>query len=382
MLERRRRETDRTTASARIPVLDGLRGVAILLVLLRHAVDALSPATGLERLIYQLGRMGSNGVDVFFVLSGFLITGILLDTRGRPHYFKYFYVRRTLRIFPLYYAALAALFLLGPRLVDPPTTPFLLDAGATQLWYWTYMSNWLFAGRGYYGGLGHFWSLAVEEQYYLLWPVVVRLAGPRYMARVCVSLVGAAVVARIVCALLRVSTLAIYVMTITRLDGLAIGSLLAVISRRPQGLSRFARWYAPTFWASLATLALVVGMRWGEGRTLLVMLAGALPVALAGGAVLAVSLVRPPENHLVSFLSSRPLRFFGKYSYCLYIAHPMVYAGVSRVWGDDRLPAIGGSSLLGWLAFTSIAVSAAVAVALVSWHVWERRWLQLKDRFC
>ena len=364
----------------RVPVLDGLRGIAILLVMFRHSVDGMSLATPIDRVVYQLGRLGSNGVDVFFVLSGFLITGILLDTRGRSDYFSRFYFRRTVRIFPLYYITLAALFLLAPRFVDPRATSFLMDSGGKQIWYWTYLSNWLFASRGYYGGLAHFWSLAVEEQFYVLWPTVVLLAGPRRMPAVCLSAIGLTVLARVACAATDVSMLAIYVMTITRLDGLAVGSLLASVARRNGGLARFRSWYAPVATASMLLLVSLIGAEWGHGRTSLVMLVGALPVAVVSGALMALSLILPPTSWLAAHLSSRVLRFFGKYSYGLYVLHPLVYASVRRCWADDGLPAIAGSLLPGHLAFAATAMSASVIAALLSWHLWEKHWLRLKER--
>jgi peptidoglycan/LPS O-acetylase OafA/YrhL len=365
----------------RVPVLDGLRGIAILLVMFRHSVDGMSLVTPIDRVVYQLGRLGSNGVDVFFVLSGFLITGILLDTRDRPDYFSRFYFRRTVRIFPLYYATLAVLFLVIPRLVNPASPPVFLDALGGHGWYWAYLSNWLFASRGYYGGLAHFWSLAVEEQYYLLWPTVVFLAGPRRMPAVCLSAIGLTVLARIACAATGVSTLAIYVMTITRLDGLAVGSLLACMARRNGGLARFRGWYAPVATASMLLLVSLIGAEWGQGRTVLMMLVGALPVAVVSGALMALSLTLPPTSWLAAHLSNRVLRFFGKYSYALYILHPMVYTGVRRCWGDDGLPAIAGSLLPGRLAFAAAAMVASVVAALLSWHLWEKHWLQLKERW-
>ena len=102
----------------RIQALDGVRGIAILAVMLRHFVQEMDVSTAADRVVYGLGRLGSNGVDLFFVLSGFLITGILLDAKGRADYYKRFYIRRTLRIFPLYYLALCVAFWVWPLL--PP----------------------------------------------------------------------------------------------------------------------------------------------------------------------------------------------------------------------------------------------------------------------
>src|SRR5215468_8569908 len=117
-----------------LPGLDGVRGLAILLVLAVHFVGNATPVSWGERIAVKLGNYGVLGVDLFFVLSGFLITGLLLDSKGDPHYFRNFYARRTLRIFPLYYAVLALLFI-ALRLVATPT-PLLGVARQHQGWLW------------------------------------------------------------------------------------------------------------------------------------------------------------------------------------------------------------------------------------------------------
>src|SRR2546427_5689081 len=132
------------------------------------------------------------GVDLFFVLSGFLITGILLDTKGSRHYLRQFHARRVLRIFPLYYAALALFLILLPMLL--PGDRVLRDLTADSVWYWTYLYNVKVAAAGFTSSsaLGHFWSLAVEEQFYLIWPIVVLYLARRHLYGAC----WAAVVAR------------------------------------------------------------------------------------------------------------------------------------------------------------------------------------------
>src|SRR5262249_17527292 len=126
------------------------------------------------------------GVNVFFVLSGFLITGILLDTKHEPHYFKFFYMRRVLRIFPLYYGTLIAIFFVLPAL---KMAPFI--SASQQFWYWTYLGNW---GKGRnlnVGSLGYFWSLGVEEQFYLVWPLVIYVLPRRSVSAWCCAAIAA-----------------------------------------------------------------------------------------------------------------------------------------------------------------------------------------------
>src|SRR5262245_1871381 len=152
---------------AHVQSLDGLRGIAILLVMLFHFSDNgsdLAPSSVLvDRIFHRLSGAGWIGVDLFFVLSGFLITGILFDAKGTPSYFRNFYVRRALRIFPLYYVALV-LLLIMPLMVQHRPVPHLAarDAG----WYFAYLSNVKMARAGWpsHTGLAHLWSLSVEEQ--------------------------------------------------------------------------------------------------------------------------------------------------------------------------------------------------------------------------
>jgi peptidoglycan/LPS O-acetylase OafA/YrhL len=137
----------------------------------------------------NLCEHGALGVDVFFVLSGFLITGILLDTLARPHYFRNFYARRVLRIFPLYYAVLGFAFLILPR-IAPSTAVRYAAVNREAIWYWLHLSNFAIARRGSFvhGILDVSWSLAIEEQFYLLWPALVwcvSLARLRWRAEYC-----------------------------------------------------------------------------------------------------------------------------------------------------------------------------------------------------
>lgn len=161
-------DATRAALSRNMPTLEGLRGLAILTVMVHNVgipggVDPDGPVTKLLRLLVNSGWVG---VQLFFVLSGFLITGILVDEKGRPHQFRNFYMRRTLRIFPLYYFTLALMLWLAPALGYAPA--WLEQDRAHQIWYWTYTENWAWPLIQIGNGLGHFWSLAVEEQFYLV----------------------------------------------------------------------------------------------------------------------------------------------------------------------------------------------------------------------
>src|SRR6476620_6746086 len=159
----------------RIPQLDSLRGIAILMVLVGHIQKNVPGIVG------PWAHHGFSGVDLFFVLSGFLITGILLRAKTRPDYFKNFYTRRALRIWPLYYAVLILLLL--------PNSLTHLNLASPRWSYLLYIQN-LFPGfPAASGPLYITWSLAIEEQFYLIWPPIVLLLNRQWLARLAISLV-------------------------------------------------------------------------------------------------------------------------------------------------------------------------------------------------
>ena len=174
--------------SVRIPALDGLRGIAILVVLLRHAIFGVTSVQGIEAhsrfatFVIACGQLSWSGVDLFFVLSGFLIGGILLDARSSPRYFQTFYIRRAYRILPLYFLVIGLSLL--PHLLAQfsvaratHTTPLPLP----WLSYATFTQNFWMAYLGVFGpsGMGITWSLAIEEQFYLSIPLLIRNVRPR-----------------------------------------------------------------------------------------------------------------------------------------------------------------------------------------------------------
>ena len=181
-----------------IPALDGLRGIAIILVMLHH-FTYYRPTAGIDALIGSVLFFCWTGVDLFFVLSGFLITGILLDTRDSERYFTTFYARRTLRIFPLYYLVLFLAFVVLPQFPAVHSVLVGQTHDSPPQWpYWFYVTNFSIADRGWvHGWVDVAWSLAIEEQFYLVWPLVIWLCPPRLVAVLCAVILVAEPVARV-----------------------------------------------------------------------------------------------------------------------------------------------------------------------------------------
>ena len=249
---------------AYVPALDGIRGLAIVMVMLAHftSYGGMHPVVALDRLYYGIVMLGGTGVDLFFVLSGFLITGILLDSRKESGYFRNFYMRRVLRIFPLYYATLAVCFLILPffRPGDSELSLLLQE----QAWYWTYLANVRMALDGWpaFHAIGHFWSLAVEEQFYMVWPLAVFAVAGRRLRVLCIVLIVGSLLTRVY--FWQAGYLPrINVLTIARMDALASGAFLAVAARRPGGLQIWARRARPV--ALITGGVLVLLLLWSGG---------------------------------------------------------------------------------------------------------------------
>jgi peptidoglycan/LPS O-acetylase OafA/YrhL len=362
--------------------LDGLRGLAILLVMAYHF---FLPHTGAHShqsgWVLQLAQAGWMGVDLFFVLSGFLITGILTDTRTQPHYFKNFLGRRFLRIWPLYYLSLLGLLVVVPLLMGtvPPELQSMRDK---QAWFWLYGANWLFAKEGGFTQTsgGYFWSLAVEEQFYLVWPLVVYACSTRMLLRVSLGLMACSLALRLVLAQAGLSTGALYTMTFTHLDGLAAGSALAIMLRCPALTARLLRWLP---WAVGVSVLGLAAVRWADqdfffwSRHMATWGYSFIAVVFSG--LLVCTVRSAPDQRLHRFFSSGALTQCGKYSYALYMVHVPVASFLFAKLQVKLEPVLGYEGMFLAFIVTSFAVSWGLAVA--SWHVLEKRALRLKRYF-
>jgi peptidoglycan/LPS O-acetylase OafA/YrhL/lysophospholipase L1-like esterase len=346
-----------------IQELDGLRGIAILMVM----VHRFWPRTGMG-LGADVAGTGWIGVDLFFVISGFLITGILLDTRADAGYFKNFYARRALRIFPLYYVFVIGTWALFWR------NPEFHDRAGSPLWYLFHLGN---VPEGVLGKnvpywLAPVWSLAIEEQFYLTFPWLVRFLDRRRLTYVLVGLIAIAPVIRLVTMLAfpdheRVQ----YLFTPCRVDTLAAGCLLAVIVREID----LERWRQRIVFAALAVLpsVVVLGIASRLDRTSPFDRVFGYSIVAAGCASVVALVILGRGRRSTALLRLRPLTYLGKLCFGLYLLHRPADTIVSAL--ATRLDIHGDL----WLLAPKIVV--AVILATVSWRVLERPLLRLKDRF-
>jgi peptidoglycan/LPS O-acetylase OafA/YrhL len=351
--------------------LDGLRGIAIILVVLYHNFS-----------FFEYFNHGWIGVDLFFVLSGFLITNILLNSLHTEHYFRNFYTRRVLRIFPLYYLSLLLFLVLLPMI---PAFP--LDMSYYQEhqgWFWTFLQNWtLLFNNSNSVALNHYWSLAIEEQYYLVWPLVLLLLKkPKRILILCIILIAALIGIRLFL-LYNIGGLNIAfdrIFLFTRFDGILFGSMLAVLYHIN---SKLIRKYFTVF-IVLLTIANYL-FYWflknqGDPRFPVWGVAGYTTFS-ALFALLVYEAVMGDNRFIKYILTLRVLRFLGKYSYGFYIFH----WPVSLLTNDYFKKILNGIFEAGSYAQEIIAsllsTLIGLAIAVLSYHLFEKHFLKLKNRF-
>jgi peptidoglycan/LPS O-acetylase OafA/YrhL len=348
-------ETQKKHQVSHITVLDGLRGVAALMIIIFHY-----DFQQLGAIWEKLTTFGQTGVDLFFVLSGFLITRILLSTRDNQHYFKNFYMRRALRIFPLYYGFLVLTYFVLPFLEGSSPPPF-----TQQIWYWLYLQNIPTAFNiAQASGPGHFWSLAVEEHFYLLWPIAIYCLSNRKILVVSTLMIIGSFLMRLV---LLSYDISVFSFTLCRMDALVLGALLALLELQKEGLHRYRRFFLTSSLISIALLSVVYLQVSGQGLDYIQAIKFPI-IALFYTAAIGY-LVGEQHSNLTHILNLRFLRFSGSISYGLYVFHPLCFHWAESIPTDSFWSRFVGSLALSYI------------VAYLSYRIYEKPFLRFKKYF-
>lgn len=345
------------------PQLDGLRAFAVLAVFVHHFIDPENP-------FISKVPLGDLGVRLFFVLSGFLITAILLKSRDKSRQLPtsrliyYFYSRRFLRLVPVSFLFLSI------------ALPFFPEARNYLLWFYLYGQNVLFAIHGEFVFANHLWSLAVEEQFYLLWPVLILFTPSKWLLHAVIAVTILGVVFRIGFLMAGMTHFQASMLTPSHFDTLGMGAVLAVLNNQLGGKS--------TTTASLLRLAFLTGFAILSGVLVAKLLSAPPAVEFIlgelGAALLFVWVVGCADRRFSGWpgalLEAKPVVYVGKISYGMYVYHFYVPDLCGFLFAKMHYP-LPDSELARVFLFSSVAI----ALAAISWETMEKPIVKLKSRF-
>jgi peptidoglycan/LPS O-acetylase OafA/YrhL len=358
--------------------LDAWRGLSMVMIFTLHtaAATALSIQDSNPALAFALRKFGFItilGLQYFFVFSGCLITRILLDAKGKQHYYRNYYIRRILRIFPLYYAFLFVCLVVGPAIfgrhrflhdfLDIGYKPTCMWFLGTNIWQCLYHS-WCF------GALTHLWSLAVEEHFYLVWPLVVAALPCRHLVRLCTVLILVSTVTRLLVWFVWHDPIGLRVNTLCNMDCFAAGAICAVLTYT-QSEQRCMRIANKLLIAGAAIVPFYIYMsakhQWFSG----VFVSSAAAVVCSG-----IIMKTLCDANSCKLFGQQLLKHLGKYCYGLYVLHYPVIHLVALFLVPKSWPA---AAIFASIFFISWAI--VIPIAMLSYHYFEMPFLKLKERF-
>jgi peptidoglycan/LPS O-acetylase OafA/YrhL len=357
----------------RIAAVDGFRGLAILMVTLYRFANVSFTADIVGKLPAKAINIGAAGVDFFFVLSGFLITGILLESRTKSHYFSTFYINRTFRIFPLYYGTLFLLLVVLPWLGKTEIRD-AIQGDPIHLWIYTTNLSVSWANAWTYASLDHYWTLAIEEQFYLIWPIMVCWLGPRKLFHTCWVLCIAFAAMRTGCSLAGIGDVTEKAFTLFRLDGLLLGSIGAILVRESKPivanyrlLRRLCFIAIVVYFASLAAGENDLTLRYSI-------------VALVAFLLLLQILASPESSVERRVFENVGLRSLGKYSYAMYVFQYPLIRLLEPILSPESLTLQLGNEVFAAVAYIFIMFAITYCLAVISWYCFEKWFLVLRHR--
>lgn len=352
------------------PALDGLRGLAILLVIFLHNFDFLN--------YFFFGWLG---VDLFFVLSGFLITDILLNSLGKPNFLRNFYMRRILRIFPLYYLILIICLLILPHITSLNLN--LKYYTSNQIWLWTYLQNWLFVFKEPVGTkmLLHTWSLAVEEQFYLVWPATILLIRrPKILLIVVAAVLLIVAVTRYMLWTHHIGELAYSSLyTFTRIDGICVGCMLALLMRiHPGFLKKYT--FVVVFLIAIVNFGFYFLNHQHAYALPYLAFVGYTTFAILFG-ILVYEAVEGKSKIINFIFNNSILKFFGKISYGLYVYHWPIFILLFSFFQQFFATSLMFPEKTAAVAGSITVIMIDIIISFLSFRFFENFFLKLKKRY-
>jgi peptidoglycan/LPS O-acetylase OafA/YrhL len=341
--------------------LDGIRAIAAFMILVYHFFKHFDGNSILVRTIGPYTEFLQYGVSLFFVLSGFLISRILISTRQDKYYFRQFYIRRVLRIFPLYYLFLVIYYFIQPFIFQYPVVPF-----SNQVYFWTYLQN--FATTFEWPAVGpiHFWSLSIEEHFYLFWPLIIYYCRLNKLQYAMFLTILIAVLVRI---LLISNGYKVFYFTFARMDELAAGGLLAILELKNKLLTTNSKKFLITGIAIIILTAILWTIFDGKENPVIQV----LKYLMFSGvffSLIGYVICLPNDHYLKKILMFPFLQYSGKISYGLYVFHLLCFELFSNFLKTPY-------SLINFAG----SVGLTFLVASISYHFFEKKFLQLKRFF-
>jgi peptidoglycan/LPS O-acetylase OafA/YrhL len=334
--------------------LDGLRGIAALMVMFFHFMpDYSSDQFPILNYIHKVSVFGQTGVTLFFVLSGFLITRILINAKNHSQFFRNFYLKRTLRIFPLYYLFLIIYYFIVPYFKNIP-----FDLKGTWI-YWVYLQNFSNTFLWNINGPNHFWSLAVEEHFYLLWPIIVYFCNSKKLFYVIIGVIICSIFVRFLLIYLNYGT---FYFTFTNIDSLAIGALLAL-----NELKKVTSYKSFIYLSLLLLTILIISWVFVGGKSINIVQYYKPPL-IAFFYCAIIGIVISTKTYLNILFNFKAIKFTGKISYGLYVYHPLCFSIISSSFSLTNLT----------LNF-ALSFSLSYIVASLSYYYFEIYFIRIKN---